>query len=59
VVAEAAAGAGRRLVFCDNEALPLPGHDLPAAFDDLVALARRRYAAPGAQDDEGRPRHGK
>ena len=58
VVAEAAAHAGRQLVFCDNEALPLPRHDLTAAFGDLVGLARRRYAAFGARDDEGRPRHG-
>jgi cyclic 2,3-diphosphoglycerate synthetase len=57
VVAEAAADAGKELVFCDNEALPLPGHDLAAALDDLVGLAKRRYAASGARHQEGRSRH--
>jgi cyclic 2,3-diphosphoglycerate synthase len=58
VVAEAAAGAHRELVFCDNEALPLPGHDLAAALDCLVDQAKHRYAVSGARHREGRPRHG-
>jgi cyclic 2,3-diphosphoglycerate synthetase len=58
VVAEAATGAHKELVFCDNDVRPLPGHDLAAAFDDLVDLAKHRYAVSGARHREGRPRHG-
>ena len=48
VVAEAAAEAGRPLVFCDNEPRPLAGADLGAALAGAVAEARRRHAAgPG------------
>jgi len=44
VVAEAAAAAGRELVFCDNEPVALEG-DLGAAADRLAALAAGRFAA--------------
>jgi cyclic 2,3-diphosphoglycerate synthetase len=44
VVAEAAAGAGRELVFCDNEPLALEG-DLGGAVDELEQLAVGRFAA--------------
>ncbi len=58
VVAEAAAAAGIPLAFCDNEALPLPGHDLAAALDDLVELAKIRHTVSAARHPERRPRHG-
>ncbi len=48
VVAEAAAEAGKQIVFCDNEPLALPGADLTAAVAEVVGTARRRYAAAGA-----------
>ena len=44
VVAEAAAAAGRELVFCDNEPVALDG-DLGATVDRLSALAVERFAA--------------
>lgn len=44
VVAEAAAAAGRDLVFCDNEPVALGG-DLAATVDRLAALAAERFAA--------------
>lgn len=44
VVAEAAAAAGRELVFCDNEPVALEG-DLAVAVDRLAALAADRFAA--------------
>jgi len=46
VVAEAAAAAGRELVFCDNEPLALDG-DLGAAVDRLAELAARRHREAG------------
>ena len=47
VVAEAAAAAGRELVFCDNEPVALEG-ELGAAVDRLAALAAGRFAARAA-----------
>jgi cyclic 2,3-diphosphoglycerate synthetase len=44
VVAEAAAGAGRELVFCDNEPLALEG-GLAEAVDEAAGLAAARFAA--------------
>ena len=44
VVAEAAAIAGRELVFCDNEPLALDG-DLGAVVDEVARLAAERFAA--------------
>ncbi len=46
VVAEAAAAAGRELVFCDNEPLALEG-DLGVVVDELERLAVTRFAARG------------
>ena len=46
VVAEAAAAAGRELVFCDNEPVSLDA-DLGAVVDELAALAAERFAARG------------
>jgi cyclic 2,3-diphosphoglycerate synthetase len=43
VVAEAAAAAGRELVFCDNEPVALEG-DLGATVDRLATLAAARFA---------------
>ena len=51
VVAEAAAQAGKELVFCDNEPLALPGADLAAAVDAAVGTARRRHATAAAEPD--------
>jgi cyclic 2,3-diphosphoglycerate synthetase len=51
VVAEAAAAAGRRLVFCDNRPLALSG-DLGHAVDRLAALAAERFAARRAGHGE-------
>jgi cyclic 2,3-diphosphoglycerate synthetase len=55
VVAEAAAAAGRELVFCDNEPVSLDG-DLGTTIDRLAALAAERFAAraaaaPAARDE--------
>ena len=50
VVAEAAAAAGRELVFCDNEPFALEG-DLGGLVDELERLAGARFAARG----RGRP----
>ncbi|MFA5123922.1 hypothetical protein [Zavarzinia sp.] len=50
VVVEAAAAAGRELVFCDNEPVAREG-DLGALVDELERLAAARFAArarPGA-----------
>ena len=44
VVAEAAAAAGRELVFCDNEPVAGDG-DLGALVDELERLAVARFAA--------------
>jgi len=44
VVAEAAAAAGRELVFCDNEPVAVEG-DLGALVDKLAGLAAERFAA--------------
>ncbi len=44
VVAEAAAEAGARLVFCDNEVVCIGGEDLDRALLDLDERARRSYA---------------
>jgi cyclic 2,3-diphosphoglycerate synthetase len=44
VVAEAAAEAGKELVFCDNEPVTVDGTDLAAANTALAGLARRRFA---------------
>jgi cyclic 2,3-diphosphoglycerate synthase len=57
VVAEAAAQAGKQIVFCDNEPLALPGADLAAAIDNVVGIARRRHAAAGeeAETPSGAP----
>lgn len=52
VVAEAAAAAGRELVFCDNEPVALAG-DLGHTVDRLAALAAERFAARTAKP--GRP----
>jgi cyclic 2,3-diphosphoglycerate synthase len=60
VVAEAAAEAGKELVFCDNEPVAVDGADLAAANTALAALARRRFAeregaaAAGATRKQGR-----
>jgi len=43
-VAEAAAAAGRELVFCDNEPLAREG-DLGGVVDELEQLAVARFAA--------------
>jgi len=54
VVAEAAAAAGKRLVFCDNEPVAVDGRDLAAVVDGLAATAERRFAAgPSADRPEG------
>jgi len=53
VVAEAAAAAGRELVFCDNEPLAREG-DLGSVVDELEQLAVERFAARG----RGRPADG-
>ncbi len=53
VVAEAAAAAGRELVFCDNEPLALQG-DLGATVDALAALAVERHAGRRAEPSLGR-----
>jgi cyclic 2,3-diphosphoglycerate synthetase len=45
VVAEAAAAAGKELVFCDNEPVAVDGGDLAGHLAALTALARRRFAA--------------
>ena len=50
VVAEAAAAAGRELVFCDNEPVAREG-DLGGVVDELERLAAARFAAR----DRGRP----
>jgi hypothetical protein len=50
VVAEAAAAAGRELVFCDNEPIAREG-DLGGVVDELEQLAAARFAAR----DRGRP----
>ncbi len=61
VVAEAAAAAGKELVFCDNEPVALDGRDLAAVVDGLAETAMRRFAtrdreAPGEQaPDQGAP----
>jgi cyclic 2,3-diphosphoglycerate synthetase len=57
VVAEAAATAGRELVFCDNEPLAREG-DLGGVVDELGRLAGERFAARGRADDGwgGHPR---
>jgi cyclic 2,3-diphosphoglycerate synthetase len=52
VVAEAAAVAGRELVFCDNEPRSLAG-DLGATVDRLAALAGERFAARAADSRSG------
>jgi cyclic 2,3-diphosphoglycerate synthetase len=44
VVAEAAAAAGRELVFCDNEPVARDG-DLGGVVDELERLAVERFAA--------------
>ena len=44
VVAEAAAAAGKRLVFCDNEPVAVDGRDLAAVVDGLANLAERRFS---------------
>jgi len=56
VVAEAAAAAGRELVFCDNEPLAREG-DLGGVVDELEWLAVSRFAArgPAAGGRGGRP----
>jgi cyclic 2,3-diphosphoglycerate synthase len=46
VVAEAAAAAGRELVFCDNEPIAREG-DLGGVVDELEQLAVERFAARG------------
>ena len=48
VVVEAAAAAGRELVFCDNEPLALQG-DLGATVDRLATLAAERHARRRAE----------
>lgn len=48
VVAEAAAAAGRELVFCDNEPVALAG-ELGPAVDRLADLAAGRFAARRAE----------
>ncbi len=53
VVAEAAAAAGRELVFCDNEPVAREG-DLGGVVDELEQLAVARFAA----HDRGRPSAG-
>jgi cyclic 2,3-diphosphoglycerate synthetase len=45
VVAEAAAAAGKELVFCDNEPVAVDGSDLSGHLTALSALAQRRFAA--------------
>ena len=58
VVAEGAAAAGRRLVFCDNEPVALAG-DLAATVDRLAALAAERFAArAGAVRGDAAGTHG-
>jgi len=52
VVAEAAAAAGRELVFCDNEPVALGG-DLGATVDRLAALAAARFAARPPRTETG------
>ena len=55
VVAEAAAAAGKELVFCDNEPVAVRG-DLGATVDRVAALAARRFADREplpARDDDG------
>ena len=59
VVAEAAAAAGRELVFCDNEPLAREG-DLGLVVDELERLAGARFAArdrgwPAGGRGGGRP----
>jgi cyclic 2,3-diphosphoglycerate synthase len=43
VVAEAAAAAGKELVFCDNEPVATDGTDLTAAFANVVRTALERH----------------
>jgi cyclic 2,3-diphosphoglycerate synthetase len=50
VVAEAAAAAGKELVFCDNEPVAMDGSDLSAALADVAGLAERRFAVRGGKD---------
>jgi cyclic 2,3-diphosphoglycerate synthetase len=56
VVAEAAAAAGRELVFCDNEPMAREG-DLGGIVDELEQLAVARFAARrrAAGGSGGRP----
>ncbi|MCX6372909.1 MAG: hypothetical protein NTX16_07470 [Actinobacteria bacterium] len=58
VVAEAAAAAGRELVFCDNEPVAREG-DLGGVVDELERLAEARFAARArcrpASSGGGRP----
>ena len=51
VVAEAAAAAGRELVFCDNEPVALDG-DLGATGERLAALAAERFFARTGEDGD-------
>ncbi len=57
VVLEAAAAAGREVVFCDNEPVVLEG-DLGAAVERLAVLAEERFAARGAARRTEDPRWG-
>ena len=47
VVAEAAAAGGQRIVFCDNEPLPLGEADLDGAVVSLAERCRERFGREG------------
>lgn len=58
VVAEAAAEAGKDVVFCDNEPVAVEGGDLKAACVDVAARAQQRFATARPEPEDVRRTHG-